>query len=96
MECFSTAYLFYIGLQILVVSWTRLFLQQRCFGGLPYTRKVAKLKLFIAIRESIHFAFLRIKINLSGIYEDVHTLKDWQHHIVYLLLMLYSTSAEGL
>ena len=33
MECFSTAYLFYIGLQILAVSWTRLFLQQRCFGG---------------------------------------------------------------
>ena len=28
MECFSTAYLFYMGLQILVVSWTRLFLQQ--------------------------------------------------------------------
>ena len=30
--------------------------------------KAAKLKLFIAIRESIHFALLRI--NLSGIYED--------------------------
>ena len=27
MECFSTAYLFYMGLQILVVSWMRLFLQ---------------------------------------------------------------------
>ena len=23
----------YLGLQILVVSWTRLSLQQRCFGG---------------------------------------------------------------
>ena len=35
MEYFSTAYLFYVGLQILVVSWTHPFLQQRCFfwGG---------------------------------------------------------------
>ena len=33
--------------------------------------KVAKLKLFITIRESIHIALLRIK----GIYEDAHTLK---------------------
>ena len=62
------------------------------FIALPYTEKVAKLKLFIAIRESIHFAFLRIKINLSGIYEDAHTLKDWQHHMVIintLTIILY-------
>ena len=54
--------------------------------------KAAKLKLFIAIRESIHIALLRIKINLSGIYEDAHTLKDWQHHIVginTLTIILY-------
>ena len=29
--------------------------------ALPYTGKAAKLKLFIAIRESIHIALLRIK-----------------------------------
>ena len=33
MECFSTAYLFYIGLQILVVSWTCLFYSKGVFGG---------------------------------------------------------------
>ena len=54
------------------------------FIALPYTGKAAKLKLFVAIRESIHFAFLRIKINLSSIYEEAHTLKDWQHHIVLI------------
>ena len=62
------------------------------FIALPYTGKAAKLKLFIATRESIHFAFLRMKINLSGIYEDAHTLKDWQHHIVLintLTIILY-------
>ena len=31
------------------------------FIALPYTGKVAKLELFIAIRESIHIALLRIK-----------------------------------
>ena len=31
------------------------------FVALPYTGKMAKLKLFIAIRESIHIALLRIK-----------------------------------
>ena len=31
------------------------------FVALPYTGKAAKLKLFIAIRESIHIALLRIK-----------------------------------
>ena len=31
------------------------------FVVLPYTGKAAKLKLFIAIRESIHIALLRIK-----------------------------------
>ena len=31
------------------------------FIVLPYTGKAAKLKLFIAIRESIHIALLRIK-----------------------------------
>ena len=31
------------------------------FIALPYTGKAAKLKLFIAIRESIHIALLRIK-----------------------------------
>ena len=31
------------------------------FIALPYTGKAAKLKLFIAIRESIHFILLRIK-----------------------------------
>ena len=36
--------------------------------------KVAKLKLFITIRESIHIALLRIK--LCGIYEDAHILKN--------------------
>ena len=35
MECFSTAYLFYMGLQILIVSWTRLFFTAKVFlGGL--------------------------------------------------------------
>ena len=34
------------------------------FVALPYTGKVAKLKLFIAIRESIHIALLRIKFVL--------------------------------
>ena len=29
--------------------------------ALPYTGKTAKLKLFIAIRESIHIALMRIK-----------------------------------
>ena len=33
MECFSTAYLFYMGLQILVVSWTRLFFTAKVFFG---------------------------------------------------------------
>ena len=31
------------------------------FIALPYTGKAAKLKLFIAIRESVHIALLRIK-----------------------------------
>ena len=44
------------------------------FIALPYTGKAAKLKLFIAIRESIHIALLRIK--LCGIYEDADTLKN--------------------
>ena len=34
MECFLQLICFYMGLQILVVSWTRLFLQQKCFGGI--------------------------------------------------------------
>ena len=51
------------------------------YGNAMNKGKAAKLKLFIAIRESIHFAFLRIKINLSSIYEDAHTLKVWRHHI---------------
>ena len=33
MKSSSTTELFYIGLQVLVVSWTYLFLQQRCFWG---------------------------------------------------------------
>ena len=33
MECFSTAYLFYMGLQILVVSWTSLFFTAKVFLG---------------------------------------------------------------
>ena len=36
MEYFSTAYLFYIGLQILVVSWTRLFFTAKVFLGGDY------------------------------------------------------------
>ena len=37
MECFSAAYLFYMGLQILVVSWTRLFFTAKVFlGGYIY------------------------------------------------------------
>ena len=55
-------------------------------------KKAAKLKLCIAIKESIHFAFLRINFEWRGIYEDAHTLKDWQHHIVLintLTIILY-------
>ena len=46
------------------------------YGNATNKGKVAKLKLklFIAIRESIHIALLRIK--LCGIYEDAHTLKN--------------------
>ena len=43
IECFSTAYLFYMGLQILVVSWMCLFLQRRCFlGDLFYGNHIAR------------------------------------------------------
>ena len=62
------------------------------YGNAMNKGKVAKLKLFIAIRESINFAFLRIKIYLSSIYEDAHTLNDWQHHILLittLTIILY-------
>ena len=52
------------------------------FVALLYTGKAARLKLFIAIRECIHIALLRI--NLCGNYEDAHTLKNWQHHIVLI------------
>ena len=44
------------------------------FIALPYTGKAAKLKLFIAIRESIHIALLRIKF--VCIYEDAYTLNN--------------------
>ena len=43
------------------------------YGNVINKGKVAKFKLFIAIRESIHIALLRI--NFVGIYEDAHTLK---------------------
>ena len=39
MECFSTAYLFYMELQILVVSWTHLFYSKGVFGGINYWLK---------------------------------------------------------
>ena len=52
MECFSTAYLFYMGLQILVDSWTCLFYSKGVFGGIYLNQNNQAVKKSVAPKKA--------------------------------------------
>ena len=61
MECFSTAYLFYMGLQILVVSCTRLFFTAKVFwGGIHITQHTVDSYTLLYVQHTVDWEISKL------------------------------------